>query len=925
MADEELKRVAEARLGRVLKGKYRLDRVLGIGGMATVYAATHRNKKRVAIKMLHPELSTRESLRARFLREGYVANSVDHPGAVSVHDDDVAEDGSAFLVMELLEGSAVDTLAAASAGRTLPLGLVLSIGDALLDVLVAAHAMGIVHRDLKPANLFLTNDGRLEVLDFGIARLHDETASTATATGAVLGTPAFMAPEQAMGEQEKVDAQTDVWAVGATLFVLLAGTLVHDGVNAQQLMIAAATMKARSLASVVEAVPKAIADVIDRALAFERTERWASATEMREALRRACLEATGAPVAALPKTERVERGSGLGDVASSQDVATGSSEIGFDPTKAAESSATGPGAEPGANGAATGGALSATRPGEVVPAPRARSARAALVVVAVLVGSLVCAVWVRRASSPEAGAGAPASSSSAAVQPRPGKPPANPAAASAYEVAMSQLRDGRFDEAMRSFQAASAGDPSFGAAHLRYAILDGDEKMNDEKERAAYQKALEQRATLGDLDTAILAAWEPRFRTPPDREERYKRMLGVANGFPNDPFIQYLLGNAAGWLEEHLDVAYAAYERALAIDPHYIAAYGGMIDLANDRGDVGRGVVAAERCLKVAPSAIWCLQARLENSSNEGRCEDAAIDARAKIKADPSTKEYHLQLASVLTALGEPPDAVGEVLKGASSHLTDADERRDWGLASTALIAELAGDLDTADKALGEEIAWASAHPALDALRSSFEQVQVALEEDDAPRARKLLKALHGRILAKETGDWTDVLATAPFKFAEVRAGAITHEQLRAWQEPLVRSVADVPWVAWAAFYKEASDAIEANDALATEARYGKMPDSALHDAYRAGNLGKLYALAGRGADAVPLLRRATRACFPLRNVMRSTYAWYWLGVALEQTGDTAGAADAYGKVLARWGQAKPRSVLADQARAAVARLAKKK
>src|SRR5438309_9755878 len=110
MADAELVKIAEARLGMVLRGKYRLDRVLGIGGMATVYAATHRNKKRVAITMLHPELSIRENIRTRFLREGYVANSVDHPGAVSVLDDDVAEDGSAFLVMELLTGSALDEI-----------------------------------------------------------------------------------------------------------------------------------------------------------------------------------------------------------------------------------------------------------------------------------------------------------------------------------------------------------------------------------------------------------------------------------------------------------------------------------------------------------------------------------------------------------------------------------------------------------------------------------------------------------------------------------------------------------------------------------------------------------------------------------------------------------------------------------------------
>ena len=304
MADEEVKTAAEACLGRVLRGKYRLDHVLGIGGMATVYAATHRNKKRVAIKILHPELSMNESIRTRFMREGYVANSVDHPGAVSVLDDDVAEDGSAFLVRDLLDGSALDELATKHGGK-LPLGLVMSIGDALLEVLAAAHAKGIVHRDLQPANLFLTNDGRLKVLDFGIARLQDETAGEATATGAMRGTPAFMPPEQALAESTKIDAQTDLWAVGATLFVLAAGTLVHEGKNALQLLVNAATKKARSVASVAADVPTAVAAVIDRALAFEKTERWLNAKEMLEALRKACIEVTGAPIAPLPKAERL--------------------------------------------------------------------------------------------------------------------------------------------------------------------------------------------------------------------------------------------------------------------------------------------------------------------------------------------------------------------------------------------------------------------------------------------------------------------------------------------------------------------------------------------------------------------------------------------------------------------------------------------
>jgi serine/threonine-protein kinase len=285
---------AQGRVGTVLCGKYRLDRVLGIGGMAVVYKATHRNQAEFAVKMLHPELSIHEDIRTRFLREGYAANSVKHPGAVLVADDDVAEDGAAFLVMELLQGAVVESLWERM-GERFPLRAVLSVADQLLDVLAAAHEKGIVHRDIKPANLFAMRDGTLKVLDFGIARVRDAAASggKATGTGVLMGTPAFMAPEQAYARASEIDGQTDVWAVGATLFTLLSGQFVHQGENAAQLMIHAATARARPLASVVSDVPAPVAQVIDRALSFEKASRWSSAEAMRQAIERASVDAFG--------------------------------------------------------------------------------------------------------------------------------------------------------------------------------------------------------------------------------------------------------------------------------------------------------------------------------------------------------------------------------------------------------------------------------------------------------------------------------------------------------------------------------------------------------------------------------------------------------------------------------------------------------
>jgi serine/threonine-protein kinase len=289
--DAELRARSNARLGFTLRGKYRLDRVLGVGGMASVYVATHRNQKQFAVKMLHPELSIREDIRTRFVREGYAANSLHHPGAVAVLDDDVAEDGSAFLVMELLEGAEVEALWRSVA--PVPLAASLAVIDQLLDVLAAAHAKGVVHRDIKPANLFLTHEGTLKVLDFGIARLRDAAGDRATHTGMLLGTPAFMAPEQALGQSSDIDGQTDIWAAGATLFTLITDRPVHEAINAQQIMIKAATTPARSLGSVAPQIHPSVIDVVDRALAFRKADRWPTAGAMREALRKAYVSVSG--------------------------------------------------------------------------------------------------------------------------------------------------------------------------------------------------------------------------------------------------------------------------------------------------------------------------------------------------------------------------------------------------------------------------------------------------------------------------------------------------------------------------------------------------------------------------------------------------------------------------------------------------------
>ena len=323
--------VAQSRVGTRIKGKWRVDKLLGVGGMGAVYAATHRNGSRVALKILHPQLSMLGDIRARFAREGYVANAVNHPGVVRVLDDDETEDGAAFLVMELLEGETADARARRLGGR-LPIEIALTIADGLLDVLAAAHASGIVHRDIKPENVFLTKEGAVKVLDFGIARLravtlgdemddegadaHAQVPHLRTRTGVTIGTPAFMPPEQALGRTDEVDALSDLWAVGATLFALLSGRIVHDAKTHMEVVIAAATAQAKSLGAIVPEAPKGLVELVDKALAFRKEERWPSARAMQQAVRQAMPAHTrssaGSLAAAHPSAQGLDVPASLG-------------------------------------------------------------------------------------------------------------------------------------------------------------------------------------------------------------------------------------------------------------------------------------------------------------------------------------------------------------------------------------------------------------------------------------------------------------------------------------------------------------------------------------------------------------------------------------------------------------------------------------
>jgi serine/threonine-protein kinase len=284
---EYLQSDARARVGTVVQKRWSLQRLLGVGGLAAVYEATDPEGRSRALKIVHQKLLEDEKVFRRLRREAEVVKRLAHPGIVTVHDVCRDEDGSLFLVMDLLQGHSFDVVRRAVGGMLSSQDVRWAASE-LLHVLVTAHGQGVLHRDIKPSNIFLTNDGALKVLDFGVARSRGTegsgAASMQTLEGSVLGTPTFMSPEQARGRWSEVDERSDLWSVGATLFTLASGRPVHEARNATEALGLAMTAQARSLAEVCPSLDADLVQIIDRSLRYKARDRFSNARQMFEAL-----------------------------------------------------------------------------------------------------------------------------------------------------------------------------------------------------------------------------------------------------------------------------------------------------------------------------------------------------------------------------------------------------------------------------------------------------------------------------------------------------------------------------------------------------------------------------------------------------------------------------------------------------------------
>ncbi len=280
--------------GQIIAGKYRLNELLGRGGMADVWSASHQFTERdVAIKFMSPHVAKTDDAALRFLKEAKVSARVNHPNVIEIHDVGQTEEGQLFLVMELLQGASLD-VALRHESPPMTVCEFTRLMAEISDALAAAHRSGVVHRDLKPSNLFLQSgrDGvsTLTLLDFGVSKFVEDGRDTAlTGAGTVLGSPLYMSPEQARGDAG-LDGRTDVFAFGAILFEAFCGYRAYNARNFNALILTTATTNPKSIDACAPLLPESLRSIVRGCLEVDVTARTQTFNEVTARLREATRE-----------------------------------------------------------------------------------------------------------------------------------------------------------------------------------------------------------------------------------------------------------------------------------------------------------------------------------------------------------------------------------------------------------------------------------------------------------------------------------------------------------------------------------------------------------------------------------------------------------------------------------------------------------
>jgi eukaryotic-like serine/threonine-protein kinase len=834
-------------------GRYVVLECIGSGSMGIVYTGQDPDLgRRVALKVLRSDSAggSTGGARRRLLREAQAMARLSHPNVVAIYDVGMHGD-EVFLAMELIDGGTLrEWLRRARRSWREVVGVFRRAGEGL----AAAHAVGLVHRDFKPDNVLVGNDGRVCVTDFGLARpastaVHErlpepppQGIDSMTRTGAIVGTPAYMAPEQIEGGA--ADERSDLFAFCVAFYEALYGDRPFTASHIVEL----AGVIARGQIPPPPAgarVPSWLRRMVVRGLRAAPSERYAG-------------------VAAL--CDAIDRG-------------------------------------------------------------LSRRRRAAVVAVAVAVVAVAIALWPSGPSEPS---GRDDGAVAAAAQPSAPRPMAltdHPLPASTSDEAVRAYRRGLKNQRdgiapAHDFARALELDPSLAEAHLRFA-LDSFWQVPVEA-RAHLATAIELRGKLGPRDQMLLTAAQAWMQNQPADRNAYAKLLREAHqAFPLDAELAFQAGKAA-WESDDPSAAFALFERALELDPAYGAAYRSTADLLAYAGKLDEALAVVERCTRQDPDATTCLAQRTLIDGLEGNCTRLEQDAQRILAHDPRSDVGYFLLASASYSQGRSLEAVRELLRERVARLPDALKPRFETWHRWAFDV-LTGDFDAArerarelerttapdaDRRLHARAAywWTSASLESGRAREAATGAQAFLERKDAwmaePRGEdfSILRDLTPRLLlAERIGG-----VLTPDAFEAERA-----KWIELWEKSVVPGSRPFLWLHGHAAVVETR--ADAERALAQAPRFGipRYTPFTLGDAF----IGTTYFLAGQTATALPYLERAARSCVALEVPFEHTHVQLVLGQALASVGRRDDACAAYAVVLARWGDAKPRSITADRAR----------
>jgi serine/threonine protein kinase/tetratricopeptide (TPR) repeat protein len=859
---------------------FRLVAKLGEGGMGVVYKATDEKLRRtVALKVLPEALASDDGRRRRLLREARAAAAVTHPNIASVYDVGEA-DGRVFIAMEYVEGETLrDRLRCGALAVPIALGIALQIARGLAK----AHQANVVHRDLKPDNVMVGENDHVKLLDFGLAKLREDEAATPSALGAqdtiaeltrqgrLIGTPAYMSPEQARGTE--VDARTDVFAFGVVLYEMVTGVRPFDGETTQDVLTAVTRDMPKPASTINPLISTDLESVIARCLEKHRDARYADGRELVDGLN-AVLQEPRASASASASLRRPN-----------------------EPT------------------------VSLLTPAASTVAPRGGArwpwALATLAVLAAGGAGLGYRARGWWSGPPETALSSVAPHpTTLADLPLPATTVAG--ALTEYTAGMQLLRDDSYAAAADHFHHAAELDPAMALAHLRFAVVGtGLDEERQQEIRSELAKALALRTQLGERDRALLDAIEPLIgRDEPDEATAVERLEAAVERFPLDEEFVALL---ADYVKSDATRGPTLARRATELDPSDATAwevFGRSLALS---GDLDGGTRALRRCAAVSVDSSDCYQVLARLDAEQGLCVEMEHDARREADLDPGSGS--LQIAQAMVALDRPASVVREaVVRIVSSK--PAEQQGYWQSLFDARLASLGGQFDLATKFLADGIEHLGSSP----IRSGLDvngyvaelRIRVFAEAGNETAARD---AAHE--FAERFDLWRQGRAgLGPYLWTLPVGGLPLDPRRREWVERQLKSPSgsgSLTWaLGWAVPASTREDANEALAALAGNAKLalprggeGMMPRHASVDSAA----GHVLLLAGKPSDAVPYLRRAAHNCLALTEPFEHLHASFDLGQALEATGDKPGACAAYKVVLTHWGNAKPRSVTAEKAR----------